>query len=248
MSKPKMCKEKLKRVRIKICGLKRAEDVPLCHQFGVDMVGFVTEYPLPVPWNLTAEKTKSFLEEVQPPLKSCLVTGGTCGKIIALAKDLHPHYIQLHYRETLTETEYIAKTLKQFGIGVIKTLPFSPSERLACFGTEELEECVRLLNSTAVDAILADSRGPSNAAKNGTPINISFFRRIKKCAQKPVILAGGITAENLPKILSSAKPEIIDIMTGAESTPGIKDKRKLASIIQQAQGCREMGFSGLGHP
>lgn len=49
MSKPKMCKEKLKRVRIKICGLKRAEDVPLCHQFGVDMVGFVTEYPLPVP-------------------------------------------------------------------------------------------------------------------------------------------------------------------------------------------------------
>ncbi|MEG3069634.1 MAG: phosphoribosylanthranilate isomerase [Candidatus Syntrophopropionicum ammoniitolerans] len=173
MSKPKMCKEKLKRVRIKICGLKRAEDVPLCHQFGVDMVGFVTEYPLPV-LNLTAEKTKSFLEEVQPPLKSCLVTGGTCGKIIALAKDLHPHYIQLHYRETLTETEYIAKTLKQFGIGVIKTLPFSPSERLACFGTEELEECVRLLNSTAVDAILADSRGHLMLPKTG-PLSISAF-------------------------------------------------------------------------
>ncbi|NLJ76840.1 MAG: hypothetical protein GX325_06240 [Peptococcaceae bacterium] len=244
MNKSKMCGGKSKRVKIKICGLKQAEDVLLCRQFGVDLVGFVTEYPLPVPWNLTAEKTKFSLKEVRPPLRSCLVTGGTSGKTIALAKDLRPHYIQLHYRETLAETEYVARTLKQLGIRVIKTLPFSPFERLACFGTWEIEECVRLLNSTAVYAILADSRGPSNAAKNRTPIDIGFFRRIKKCAQKPVILAGGITSENLPKILSTAKPAIIDIMTGAESSPGIKDKRKLASIIQQVQGCREMGFSG----
>lgn len=204
----------------------------LCHELGVDMAGFVTEYPLPVPWNLSAEEAKILLAQVQAPMKSCIVTGGTRNKILALAEKLHPDFVQLHYNETLSDADYIAEALEPLQIGVIKTLPFSPLERLAHFGTEEIEKCVKLLNSTGIYAILADTRAPHNAACKGTPVDAELYRQIKKCAQKPVILAGGITPENLTKVLPSAQPDIIDVMSGVEDSPGIKDREKLAFIME----------------
>jgi phosphoribosylanthranilate isomerase len=224
--------KKMIKTAVKICGLKRVNDIRLCYELGVDMVGFVTEYPLPVPWNLTPEETKTLLEEVQAPVKSCIVTGGTCDKIIALAESLRPDYIQLHYNETLVDTNYIVRALRPLHIGVIKTLPLSPYERLAQFGTADIQDCIELLNSTGIFAILADTRAPSNAAGNGIPVDVVLYRQIKRCAQKPVILAGGIKPENLTQLLSRAQPDIIDIMTGVENSPGVKDREKLAFIIK----------------
>jgi len=220
------------KVKIKICGLKQACDVNLCHELGVDIAGFVAEYPLPVPWNLTAEETKELLAEVRTPMRSCIVTGGSRDKIIALAKKLRPDYIQLHYHETVSDAGYIAEILTPLHIRVIKTLPFTPDERLAQFSTADIRTCTQLLNSTAIYAILADARVPANAAGKGTCANVDLYLQIKECAQKPVILAGGITPENLTQFLVDAKPNIIDIMTGAESSPGIKDRRKLDFIVK----------------
>ncbi len=224
--------EKRKKVKIKICGLKQNQDVHLCHKFGVNIAGFVTEYPLPVPWNLTAVEAKSLLAEVRAPMNSCIVTGGTREKIIALADKLHPDYVQLHYHETLSDAEYIAGVLRSLNIGVIKTLPPSRQERLAQFGTENIRECTKLVNSTGVYALLADTRTPSNAAEHGTSLEADLYQQIKSCAQKPVILAGGITPNNLPQILSSVQPDIIDIMTGVEKSPGVKDRAKLDLIMK----------------
>ena len=224
--------EEMNKVRLKICGLKRACDVSLCYELGVDVAGFVAEYPLPVPWNLTAEEAKSLLAGVCAPMKRCIVTGGTRDKIIALAEDLHPDYIQLHYHETLSDAEYIAGALRTLKIGVVKTLPFSPRDRLAQFGTENIRECVESLNATGIRAILVDTRVPSNAARQGTPADIGLFRQIKGYAQKPVILAGGVTPDNLTQYLTSAQPDIIDIMTGVEESPGVKDKEKLEFVVK----------------
>lgn len=223
----------MNKVKVKICGLKRVCDVMLCHELGVDMAGFVTEYPLPVPWNLTAEEAKKLLGVVQAPMKSCIVTGGTCVRILDLVENLRPDFVQLHYNETLSDAEYIAETLQPLHIGVIKTLPFSPDERLAQFGTEDIGKCTELLNSTEIYAILADARNPSNAAGKGTPVDVELYRQIKQYAKKPVILAGGITAENLARILSLAQPDIIDVMTGVESSHGVKDREMLAYIMKQ---------------
>lgn len=224
--------EKRKTVKIKICGLKHAQDVQLCYELGVDIAGFVTEYPLPVPWNLTADETKSLLAQVRAPMNSCIVTGGTREKIIALADKLRPDYVQLHYHETLSDAKYIAEVLRTRNIGVIKTLPLSRQERLAQFGTEDIRECTKLVNSTGIWALLADTRNPSNAAGHGTSITGDLYRQIKSCTQKPVILAGGITPDNLAQVLSSAQPDIIDLMTGVEKTPGVKDREKLDFIMK----------------
>ena len=223
----------MKRIKIKICGLKRAVDLRLCHELGVDLAGLVTEYPLPVPWNLTAAEAKALLAQVEPPLKSCLVTGGSREKIFALAERLRPGYVQLHYRESLADAAWLAGALAPFGIGVIKTLPFFPEERLGQFGTADIAACVTMLDETGIYAILADSRAPTNAAGPGTLMNLDLYRQIKALAHKPVILAGGLTTENLPAILDSATVDFIDIMTGVESSPGVKDREKLNAVIKQ---------------
>ena len=223
----------MQRIQIKICGLKRAVDIRLCHELGVDLAGLVTEYPLPVPWNLTAEAAKALLAEVEPPLKSCIVTGGSREKIFALAERLRPGYVQLHYRESLADAAWLAGALAPFGIGVIKTLPFYPEERLSQFGTAGIADCVTMLDGTGIYAILADSRAPANAAGPGTLLDLDLYRQIKAQAHKPVILAGGLSPDNLPAILELAQPQLIDMMTGVESSPGVKDREKLAAVIRQ---------------
>ena len=81
---------------VKICGLMRPEDIRLCQQSGVNIIGLVTEYPLPVPWNISAERAAELMSLVQSPMQTCLVTGGTRAKILTLAESLRPDYLQLH--------------------------------------------------------------------------------------------------------------------------------------------------------
>ena len=118
-------------VTVKICGLQRADDVRLCLQLGVDILGFVTEYPLPGPWNLSRQQVRPLLQLIRPPCRSCLVTGGPPEKVIELASSLRPAIVQLHYRETLEETITIADALHKLQIQVIRNVPTQAEDRLA---------------------------------------------------------------------------------------------------------------------
>lgn len=220
---------------LKICGLMRAEDVQMCCDHGVDICGFVTEYPLDVPWNLTAEDCRELLRYVAVPSKSCIVTGGEREKIHDLAMMLRPNYVQLHYHETLEDTAYIVKKLSPHGISVIKTIPNSSEERLAQFGIDSPEDCAKLLSKAGVAVILVDSRGPSNASAGGSAADMSFFRRVKASAECTVMLGGGIRSDNCCEIITQAHPDIIDVMTGVESEPGKKSRRLLTDLLKQVK-------------
>ncbi len=150
---------------VKICGLQRAEDVRLCRTLGADLAGFVTEYPLPVPWNLTESEAAALLPEIKPPLRSCIVTGGSRDKIAALARRLRPHFVQLHYRETISDTLYLCKALRRQGTGVFKTLPHAPQERLLQFGTDDVGQCVKYLNKCG-SCVLSQSKTDFGRSRN----------------------------------------------------------------------------------
>lgn len=208
-------------VKLKICGLMRQEDVALCCQVGVDICGFVTEYPIHVPWNLTRERCAELLRSVAPPTKSCIVTGGSREHILDLALALRPNLIQLHYHETAADTKYLVRVLAPHGIGVIKTI--SPGEDIDA------------LCSAKVYALLVDARGPANAASGGDA-NLEFYRRVKSSADCPVMLAGGITTKNIQSTISAATPDIIDVMSGVESAPGIKSRKKIIELAAAFAG------------
>ncbi len=223
----------MKNIKIKICGLKNIEDVQLCMDMGIDIIGLVVNYPVSVPWNLSREEALPLLEIIKPPHKSCIVTGGEPEKIIELAENLSPSFIQLHFRETLRDTCIIADYLKRKGIDVIKTVPPDSEEQLFQFGTTDLKTIVDNICNTNICALLADSRTPSNACQNGAELNLDFCLQIMKYSSKPVITAGGINRGNIADFLKKTGSKFIDIMTGVEKSPGKKDARMLSSLLSE---------------
>lgn len=216
---------------VKICGLMRAEDVAACCRLGAAICGFVTEYPLRVPWNLTRRQCAALLPQVRPPAKSCIVTGGEREEICRLALALQPDLVQLHFRETLEDTRFLVRRLAPHGVGVIKTIPTSADERLRQFGTADPRRCAEALSEAGVYAVLVDARQPENAAQGGGAADLSLFRAVQQGTGCPVMLAGGITPENCREIVARARPHMIDVMTGVELSPGVKSPERLERLF-----------------
>jgi len=222
------------KITLKICGLKSARDVKICARPGVDILGFVTEYPLPVPWNLRRTEAAALLPLVFPPQKTCIVTGGTPEEVVELVQSLRPNLVQLHFKETLAETKKIVLALTPLGVGVIKTVPPSAEERIEQFGTSDPGQIARLLCEAGIAAILLDSRAPVNAAgqgrEGGTKL-AELYKPANAASVKPVILAGGINAGNAGAMLAQSGASHLDVMTGVERAPGVKDAQKLAGLL-----------------
>jgi len=206
---------------VKICGLMREEDVRMCARHGADILGFVVEYPRPVPWNLSVNAAKELIAAVSPPTKTCVVTGGETAHILRIANETKPDFVQLHCGESLYDTAYLVHALRRQGIHIIKTLfPDTP----------DMEKAAADFCAAGVHALLYDPRTPANAASGGQA-DISAFSRLKQAASRPVILAGGITPANAAEIIRKAKPEMIDLMTGVEQSPGVKDEEKVRALF-----------------
>ena len=207
---------------VKICGFMRPEDVRMCIRQGASIIGFVVEYPHRVPWNLKMETAQELMAEVTKPTRTCVVTGGSLEKIVHIAQQTKPDYIQLHFGETLAEVSYLVKELGKYGTMVIKTLfPDTP----------DLEKAAADFSQTGIYALLFDPRSPNNAVASGTA-DLSVFAKIQRSASCPVILAGGITAENVAKVVAMSKAPIIDLMSGVECSHGVKDETKVVALFQ----------------
>jgi phosphoribosylanthranilate isomerase len=164
--------------------------------------------------------------------RSCLVTGGPPEKVIELAESLKPSMIQLHYNETLQDTIIITDRLRKLNIDIIKTIPPSKENRISQFATADIEKIVKLLCDTGVYALLVDSRTPANAPGSGLLLDIDLCSQIIRLSSKPVIIAGGINAGNVSGIISRTGSDFIDVMTGIEKEPGIKDADMLSNLMK----------------
>ena len=110
---------------LKVCGLMNEADTERMIRGGADMVGFVTEYPEDVPWNLREEETAQLLKAAGGRARTCIVTGGSPEKIIGLARRLRPDAVQLHDSAALEDTRKAASGLAEEGISVIRSVPLS---------------------------------------------------------------------------------------------------------------------------
>ena len=216
---------------LKICGLMREEDVALCCRKGVEICGFVTEYPVPVPWNLSRDRCAELLPLTRGKAKSCLVTGGEADKLRSLALCLRPDLIQLHAGESLELTAALAADLAPLGIGVIKTVPASPEARLREFGTADPAACGEMLSRAGVYAALVDARGPENAASAGLHADPALFRAVRDAARCLTILGGGVKPDNCEEIIRELDPAALDVMSGVERAPGRKSEALLDSLL-----------------
>ncbi|MCL2342360.1 MAG: phosphoribosylanthranilate isomerase [Firmicutes bacterium] len=194
----------------------------MCIRYGADVVGFVAEYPRPVPWNLSAGAARALIASAGSAAETCVVTGGAPEKIFRLALETGTDYVQLHFGESLNDTARLVRELHPRGVKVIKTLfPDTP----------DLEKATAEFCAAGVYALLFDPRRPENAAEGGAA-DLSVFRALQNAVSCPVILAGGITPENAAEIVRAAEPQMIDLMTGVEFSPGVKDEAKVTALFE----------------
>lgn len=220
---------------VKICGMTNEEDILMCSQLGAQALGLVVEYPLPVPWNLTAEQAKDLRQVIPAKVIACMVTGGKPEEIIARARQVRPQMVQLHFEETLEETAYIAKALAPEHIAVIKALRVGQSGKLL-FEVAEPAAAARLIGQTGAAALLVDSGTVKRPGGSGIVVNQTIYREMAGASRLPVVLAGGLTAQNLHKMIpADLPPSAVDVLSGVEAGPGRKDKEKVSVFLRAAK-------------
>jgi len=192
-------------------------------------VGFVTEYPIEVPWNLSRDEAKELIARTPPFIFTVVVTTGSVEKIVGIAKHTKANAIQLHGSESLKEVKRIRDELE--GVKLIKALPVDAEAD----GPRILGQAMPY--AEVVDAILLDSKTDEMPAGTGKTFNWEIAREIRERIEKigkPLILAGGLNSENVERAIQTVRPYAVDVISGVE-TNGRKDERKVREFVRAAK-------------
>ncbi len=210
-------------VRVKICGITREQDLVAAVDAGADAVGFVVASPLS-PRNLTYERAKDLIKNVPVFVDSVVVTvTSNVDELIRICNTLRPSALQIH-GNNLPDAEKLRSMLP--GIRLIKAI-----------NVREILDAERLKHSVSgFDAILLDSLVGGYGGQ-GKVHDWEISRKVvEHLYPKPVMLAGGLTPKNVADAVRIVRPYAVDVSSGVEIDPGIKDRRKIFEFIKNARG------------
>ena len=222
-------------VRVKLCGLMSPEDVEMAESAGADALGFVTEYPVPVPWNLEREHAAALVASVSPFVTSVAVVGGAPEEMVRIAKRVRPRVLQLHGDESLDDIRQVLEELEGTGIRVIKALRIEVETGLARFEETEPVKAGKALAGSGIAALIVDSKTSTRPAGTGVTLDWDVSARMVKEVDLPLILAGGLTFENVAHSVEKVKPYAVDVISGVEREPGEKDGEKMRAFVAAAK-------------
>jgi len=223
-------------VRVKMCGMMSRRDVIMAEAAGADAVGFVTEYPVPVPWNISKEQAAELVLATSPFLTTVAVVGGSPDRMVQIALTVRPKVLQLHGDETLAQIEEVVGNLDGTGIKVIKALGVNVDTGLACFEETDPVKAGEILEGSGISALLVDSRTSSMPAGTGVALDWDMASRVASRSDLPIILAGGLSADNVTLAVEKVKPYALDVISGVEANPGVKDPEKMKAFVAAAKG------------
>lgn len=209
--------------RVKICGLTREEDLTVAVRMGADAVGFLVGVP-ESPRNLTLNRAKKLLKKVPIFIDKVVVTPPRSIEwLLEINKMLRPSAIQIHGKNEL-DSKIILDSIKDTML--IKTIYVSENSLK--------EKTIEDLKT--FDAILLDSFSNTQYGGTGKVHDWKLSRQIKEALEPiPVILAGGLTPDNIKEAILTVKPFAVDVASGIESSPGIKDHKKIRIFIENAK-------------
>jgi len=200
------------RTRIKICGLRDAASLDAAVAAGADAVGFVLVEASP---RFIEPEHAGELMCALPPMVTAVgvVQDLTVDAFCDLEQRFPAPVMQLHGSEN-------AKTVAACGPGVIKGIRFS---------AETIRADIERWNAVdEVDAILIDG----SAGGEGTAFDWAALAPFVEMIEKPVFLAGGLTPENVAEAIRTLNPYAVDVSSGVERSPGVKDPAKIEAFCQ----------------
>ncbi len=212
---------------IKICGLKTPEALEVSLESGADMVGFV--FFGPSPRNLELVEARRLGELVGGRAGKVALTVNATDEILGGIVDaLKPDLLQLHGTETV---DRVAAVRSRFGLPVMKALPIATRADLSP---------IRLYAKVA-DRLIFDARAPLEATRPGglgTPFDWMLLQGID--VSVPYMLSGGLTVDNVAEAIRITGAPGVDVSSGVEIAPGVKDPDKIRAFIRAARAAEQV--------
>ncbi|MDF1587253.1 phosphoribosylanthranilate isomerase [Marinimicrococcus flavescens] len=221
------------RPAVKVCGLTQAERIGEACALGASYVGFVF-FP-PSPRALTPEQAAELAEAVKPPVKMVGVFVDAADEWIDHVLSWVPlDVLQLHGHESPARVRALAT---RTGCRVMKALRIEEKADLESIAPY----------AEAADMLLFDAKPPRDAGwpgGHGLPFDWTLLEGLR--LPVPWALAGGLTAGNLEAAVRLVRPPLVDVSSGIEERPGIKDPAKLQAFLKEAARLRAADVAGEG--
>ncbi|HEX5779740.1 MAG TPA: phosphoribosylanthranilate isomerase [Xanthobacteraceae bacterium] len=209
-------------VEIKICGIKDLSAMDAALKAGADMVGLVFFPPSPRNVSL-AEGAQLAARARGKALVVALIVDADDALLEGIAAQVKPDLLQLHGKETPTR---VSEVRSRTGIPVMKALPVADTSDL---------DAVPAYAAVA-ERILFDARPPKDATRpggHGRAFDWTLLARLPR--EKPVMLSGGLDPENVATAIRTVRPDAVDVSSGVEQSPGVKDASRIAAFVTNAR-------------
>ena len=212
---------------VKICGLSTPETLSAALGAGADMVGFVFFPPSPRHLGFAAARELGAQAEGRAT-KVALTVDADDATFGSIVEALKPDILQLHGHET---PERLREIKRKFGLETMKAIPV---ERIADLAV--LPDYAR-----ACDRILFDARAPRGATRPGGLGAVFDWQLLKNLdLELPFMVSGGLTADNVAEAVRVTRAGGVDVSSGVECAPGIKDIEMIRAFIRAARASEEL--------
>ncbi|WP_256297022.1 phosphoribosylanthranilate isomerase [Haloarchaeobius salinus] len=206
--------------RVKVCGLTREEDVDAAVDAGADALGFVVDIPVDSPREIPAERAAELVAHAPPFVTTVLVTMPDAPeRTVALTEQVEPDAVQIHSDLPPGDVAYLRSRVDA---QVVKHVDAAAPETATRY-------------VDVVDALLVDSIGEDGGGGTGETHDWTRTRAATADLDVPVILAGGLTPENVGEAVATVDPFAVDVASGVEARGGVKDHDALAAFVAAAR-------------
>lgn len=213
---------------IQVAGVIDQAEAELLASCGVRYFGFPLRLPVHRP-DLSEEEAAAIIRKFRSPARAVLITYlSKAGAIVEFCNQLGASIVQLHGDIELAELRGIKK--RQPDLTIIKSL---------VVGSRPMEQLLALVECTSsdVDAYITDTFDPATGASGATgkTHEWAMSRQLVEHSPKPVILAGGLTPENVRAAILAVRPAGVDAHTGLEDASGRKNEEKVTRFVSEAR-------------
>jgi len=204
------------RTRIKFCGMTRPADAEAAVRLGVDAVGMVLAPGSPR--FIQLRQAAIIRRRLSPFVQAvALFRDAPADEVKRALDELQPDLLQFHGEES---PEYCGS----FGRPYLRAVPMK--------GGADVGDWERRF--AGATALLLDAHGAGEQGGQGRPFDWSAIR-----ATRPFVLAGGLNAANVAQAVRLVRPFAVDVSSGIELSPGIKDEAKMQRFIEEVRKADE---------
>jgi len=210
-------------MRVKICGMRRVEDALAAVAAGADAVGCLVALDYATPDRVDPAAARVIFEALPPFVARVLVTHRTgLAEVTALMRESGATVAQLHGEFPTVAISALREALPYATI--VKSVHVTGEESIAA----------AVAASRVADAVLLDTKARGRIGGTGVTHDWSISARIAAVSSKPVILAGGLTPDNVAEAIAHVRPYAVDVNSGTRGADGFKDHARIRAFIAAA--------------